>query len=466
MLMVKTKRSFGRLFATGALAGATLVALPGMAFGAPVSGSGSVKVNGLTDGDVVTAYQVATADLGTDGTVTYTWVDPVDDVDGIIDLNSGNDLSTAIDQELANDIALAASSFEAAGTSDEAASGTASIDALPAGVYVIKVTNDDDSTRVYQNMILSVKPVDSNSNGSFDSEDVFDGSEVTLKVSTTGLEKVVKEGDADYGHYINTLSFGDTTDFKITVTVPTYADYKGRIFTVTDQLDDAYFDLGSLTADDVTIAGLERTTDYSVAYENGLIKVTFTPAGLQKAAAAVKVDITYSVKVDATAAAVDAVLNGATLTFDKDSVTEDYTGTVTDEDTADFYALQIVKKGSDDALLPGAEFEITFPDGSKKTVTSGENGLTDLVAALGSNDEITITETKAPAGYKPAATTEWTVNVSQANEDNVISLEIVNTKDNTVLPTTGGTGTVALTAAGVVLIAGAAMFIVRSRKEN
>ena len=34
------------------------------------------------------------------------------------------------------------------------------------------------------------------------------------------------------------------------------------------------------------------------------------------------------------------------------------------------------------------------------------------------------------------------------------------------LPVTGGAGTVALTAAGVVLVAGAAAFIVRSRKEN
>ena len=34
------------------------------------------------------------------------------------------------------------------------------------------------------------------------------------------------------------------------------------------------------------------------------------------------------------------------------------------------------------------------------------------------------------------------------------------------LPETGGMGTVALTAAGVVLVAGAAAFIVRSRKQN
>ena len=55
-----------------------------------------------------------------------------------------------------------------------------------------------------------------------------------------------------------------------------------------------------------------------------------------------------------------------------------------------------------------------------------------------------------------------------ASDANVITIgDVVNTKDDTIeLPTTGGAGTVALTAAGVVLVAGAAAFIVRSRKEN
>lgn len=78
-----------------------------------------------------------------------------------------------------------------------------------------------------------------------------------------------------------------------------------------------------------------------------------------------------------------------------------------------------------------------------------------------------LVETKAPAGYElPEGYVEFSTD--DADGDNVITLsDVKNDKDSGInLPQTGGAGTIALTAAGVVLVAGAAAFIVRSRKEN
>ena len=83
-----------------------------------------------------------------------------------------------------------------------------------------------------------------------------------------------------------------------------------------------------------------------------------------------------------------------------------------------------------------------------------------------------IKETKAPAGYKLDTNTysvgkDGTVKLVAFN--NVV-VEVPNIPsdyhEGIDLPQTGGAGTVALTAAGVVIVAGAAAFIVRSRKEN
>ena len=107
-------------------------------------------------------------------------------------------------------------------------------------------------------------------------------------------------------------------------------------------------------------------------------------------------------------------------------------------------------------------------------VTSDENGLITIDGL--SNGNYTLVETSAPAGYALADPVEFTINSVDENKDGIfegkmydftgtaIVDEVVNPAEE--LPTTGGAGTVAFTAAGVVIMAGAAAFIIRSRKNN
>ena len=90
----------------------------------------------------------------------------------------------------------------------------------------------------------------------------------------------------------------------------------------------------------------------------------------------------------------------------------------------------------------------------------------------------TVKETKVPAGKQAVADFKVTIKAASATLDNPATTGIAEanyqkyTNDNTVvdpdqgvLPITGGAGTLALTVAGVVMIAGSAMIVASSRKK-
>lgn len=140
--------------------------------------------------------------------------------------------------------------------------------------------------------------------------------------------------------------------------------------------------------------------------------------------------------------------------------------------------------------LDGAKFtlyrESNNQDGLQQTSEGGDTVVTDQISTTGgvwSTDDNNIlldpdatyylVETAAPNGYVLPDDTLVATLKSDSNNlvaDHVFNLVLKNTKggkDQGIdLPSTGGVGTVALTAAGVVLVAGAAAFIVRSRKQN
>ena len=184
-----------------------------------------------------------------------------------------------------------------------------------------------------------------------------------------------------------------------------------------------------------------------------------------------------------------------------------YTNVSTTDSTVsvDYSNLDIVKTGSDSGnpQLAGAEFKIyrtmsqvgdaapTFGDpvlvgeGTELVLTTlaqtGSDGLN--VTANGAYfldpaETYYVVETKAPAEYMLpdngglvaiiGANASEDYNELVANQTLVLDVENTHSEDGegVDLPVTGGAGTVALTAAGVVLVAGAAAFIVRSRKQN
>lgn len=467
---MKLKERLRGIVAAVATAALALSVAPVTAMAAEIPGTGSIKVTGLVAGDQISVYKVAATETDEYNQLVNTWLIDNSD-DQLPDIN--NNTGGAFSADVANLVALRASGLDVAGTANADGNGGATVSDLSAGLYLVKVANDSDATRVYQNTLIPVVPKDSDNNGSFDSGDTWETQAKNIKCSNTGIEKQVKEGDGLYTNSIDTLGYGDTADFKLTVTVPKYAsNASDRTFTVTDAIQDEYFDLTSLSADRVSVSAsdvvLEKGADYTVVYDNasGQLTVDFTNSGLEKLSAVETVEIAYSVMVDATQPGYVENLNTATLNFSKNSYGTE-TGNDSDTVVGTFYALQIKKVDESDKPLAGAEFEVSGVNGKMGgTLTSAaDTGLTDMVI-VGNGDTYSIDETKAPAGYSVANIDDVMIDEENA-EDYVITLTVTNTLDTaSILPSTGGTGTVALTVVGVGLMAGAAFLVMRSRKEN
>lgn len=463
---------------TMAVLALTLMPTAALAEPTQVAGTGKVAISGLTGTETIELYKVADT-LADDETnaLSYEWKDAFKDIDGLPTLPS----TTALTQAQANQIATKVTSAMKVNATPAIANGTATVSDLPAGLYYVKVTDGNDSTRVFQNIVVPVNPKDSNGNFVYDEEDDFGTTEQEIKVQSTSLTKTVKDGnvaDSAYGETINTLSTGDTASFKLDVAVPFYnTDVLSKTgatnavtFSIVDTLDTTYIKTPTnvaVSADGVTLA---KDTDYRMATTDGTLTVTFTPTGLTKlnssepSANTKAVTITYDATVVATAGTTGLVdINNAVLTFSKSSADPTKTNTTSDKVQAQFYSLTVQKYGSDtgDSLLAGAEFALSGQNLSPSATSTDTNGTYTFPVALGSGDAFTLSETTAPTGYLKVA--DQTVTV----EDGNATVTITDQKDNaSILPSTGGAGTIGLTVAGVAIMAGAAAFVIRSRKQN
>ena len=78
------------------------------------------------------------------------------------------------------------------------------------------------------------------------------------------------------------------------------------------------------------------------------------------------------------------------------------------------------------------------------------------------NGTYSLVEIKAPQGYNLLDKAESVV-IANANKEDIVTVE--NSK-GIQLPSTGGIGTTIFYAAGIVVMAGAVFFVVRSRKHD
>lgn len=466
---------------------AALALVPGTAMADSIGGN-TVNISNLEPGDQVYLYQVVKTDRDT--TTNVATNDFVADFGVTFDdwtkANTPADPDTSAEVEgYASAIATYVNGHKSQwggqgytmyGPQTAGKNNQATFTDVDAGQYLVVVESEADATRVYQNTIVSVTPT---TNGSdyvpttnakadlkfTDMDEDADGSVVDKKIN--GADSV------------DNVDSNDTVRFTITAPIPHYVlNFNTRQFTLNDVMDDGFVYVDDSLQVMVGSTPLSEGMEYKVLKENdGSYSISLTSVALQ-----VYAGQTLTVSYDATLAQDEnaptyraAENNKVSLTFSKNS-NDDTTGTANDGVYMVVYGLKFNKVSSvDGKALKGAEFEVRDLGGNTVAKgTSDENGLVSIEGALAAGEQYVLVETKAPAGFQTIDQLPFSIDsidyqfshCGYQYEINDGTIEDEPSNFFTQLPTTGGMGTVAFTAAGVVIIAGAAAFIVRSRKNN
>ena len=475
----------GRTVAIAALlAGLTLSPAPAMAKTSTTDvADSSFTLTNIAKGDVVSAYQVFDADIDGTNNLTYTskvtgLPEAYDTVEEMQAETNGRKLADAISAKV-----LASS-----GTPNQrvtaGSDGRATL-TLDSGYWLVVVTSNSGVTKVYQTLLVDATPAVSN--GAYVTKTFEPTTPKTLDVPAP--DKKIVDAGGSAGQSSNSYGMGDTARFQIGATIPNYpADATHITYSVTDQPDAGLdVDLNSfkVTNGDVT---LTKGTDYDVK-DNGdhTYTVHFTHNYIV-AHPGQTVSITYGAKVTAVNMQTGKVGNKAFGTFSPNPYTAGNVNTEPKDPWAQTYGFSFRKLGDKNAALPGAQFTVTDAAGKPVTyVDASGTAHTDGVVASDSNGYVyvnglkagtyKVSETKVPSGYQKIADFTVELSADSAKSDTLATDGVTETNFNVstpdkvdpkqgVLPTTGGAGTIALTAGGVLLVVGGGIVVARFRNRE
>lgn len=469
-----------------------LAMTPAMAMAAPTSGTDVadtlVAINGLLDGDKVEAFLIADADIDAANNLSYTFNPavpaPYSTIDDLTKITSdGYNFTQGTEMQKAAGTIAAAIATGANAGEDTAVGNTATLN-LGSGYYLVRVTSTSGDARVYQNMVIDVSPK-AQADGTYASADA-----VTVAAKQTPA-KVQKGVGENYEHKTDLYKVGDAVPFKVTTAIPNYPnDSLHATFIIGDkptaglEIDTASIQIngkdattfeGCTLAADKTGYSIEFTKEYILAHPGQSIEVTYGAKLTSAAFSKSETDVTG---------------NTATVTFNPNPY-KDTTVTPDDKTVVQTYGYVFPKVGgtaTENQALAGAVFTLYDADGNN--VINDENGkpitststIVDGVAYVWFEDlaagTYTAKETTVPAGYLQAPDQKFTLTAAECTGDNPATKDIVENNykvsgdkvvdpNKPTLPVTGGAGTFALTATGLVLVAGASTLIVmRRRKER
>lgn len=476
----------GRTVAIAALlAGLTLSPAPAMAkTSATDVEDSSFTLTNIAKGDVVNAYQIFDADIDGTNNLAYTskvtgLPEAYDTVEKMQSERDGRKLADAISAK------VLASQGTPKQTATAGSDGHATL-TLDSGYWLVVVTSNSGVTKVYQTLLVDTTPAVRN--GAYVTK-TFEQPTAAKTEDVPAPDKKIVDANGNAGQSSNSYGVGDTARFQIGATIPNYpADATHITYSVTDQPDAGLdVDLNSfkVTNGDVT---LTKGTDYTVK-DNGdhTYTVHFTHAYIV-AHPGQPVSITYGAKVKAVNMQTGKVGNKAFGTFSPNPYGQGNVNTEPKDPWAQTYGFSFRKLGDKNAALAGAEFTVT--DAAGKPVTyvdaSGTTHANGVVAS-DSNGYVyvnglkagtyKVSETKVPSGYQKIADFTVELSADSAKSDTLATDGVTETNFNVstpdkvdpkqgVLPTTGGAGTIALTAGGVLLVVGGGIVVARFRNRE
>ena len=460
------------------------------------SSQASITIENALENDELSAYKVIDiAYVSATNTVNYQWNSDFADyfsgttsynptaytVDDFAALTSDSDELKDLLAQLPSyikDRTIASVKTETVG-----ADGKAVFDGLDMGEYFIRPT---ETTSVYQLMLQKLEPVAAG--GVYVIDDVV----ISAKKEEVNIEKTADK---------TSVTKNETVTYTVEVDVPTYSDNAtDKSFAVYDLLPDG------LTIDELSITvKVDGAVVDSAAYD---LDTTATPQYTFKlsvdsakyennnwfANGGKKLVITYKANLnnDATTEVNVKETNTATFDYSNYPYVENSHKQKTDTYDVTTFAIKIDKyvSGNEAAKLADAKFDLyrtatqaeidagvaeSIPHTSVKgvklegdKVTAADGSVTfDKYEANGTNYDYYLVETAAPSGYN-LLDNAVKVNFTDAEVEataGVYTVKIANTS-GIQLPITGGTGTVIFTVIGIVLMAGAVVLLIASRKRS
>lgn len=409
-----------------------------------------------------TVYKVDTIDL----TGNQGWIDASDladlNPDSVADITAAGYTASAVGGETLTD-----------------ANGEIALANLDLGVYFVVETSPLAGSTGVAPFLVTV-PLTDPANDDAWLYDVH----VYPKNALTAATKTV-EDSAD-------IKLGDEIDFTITADIPNVAVIDG--YKVVDTLDSKldYVSAAVTLADGTALAA----TDYTITHDaaTNAVTVEFTAAGLAVLAAHNSTEV--QVVITAAVNEIGEIANTAVLYPNLGSFTitpgEPGGPTVTPEVITKWGDITVEKTDKAGAPLTGAVFSVypTQQDASDGTNAIALGGATEFAVAADGTVTISglrysdwannaavaagdagyqtywLAEIVAPDGFELLAEPiEFTVTAATTAVG--VDLEVVNVPSNAgfKLPLTGGAGTTLFIAGGVLLLGGAVLLAIRSRRK-
>ncbi|MGY3127248.1 fimbrial isopeptide formation D2 family protein/LPXTG-motif cell wall-anchored protein [Agrococcus sp. UYP33] len=358
-----------------------------------------------------------------------------------IDLSSNTGWTTASGLTASEVIGDSIAYPLAAGTPDTTDSaGVATFTGLEIGVYLVQPTavGGNEVALPTQPFLVSVPtPIEGD-------EWLYDV-HVYPKASLTDITMSLDDEDA--------YELGDDITWTIDVLVPRQSEGDTiSSFIVTDQLDATRLDLQSTTLRLGTTT-LVLGTHYSLTEVDGLVTITFLPAGLTLLNASGGQTLEIALVTTVTALGDGTIENSANLYVNDTAFAAPFPS---DTEISYWGAAVIVKHalGDEAALLDGAVFELRNSAGTVlETITVDGSYTIPGLRTTPAREVYTLTEIEAPTGYVLDATPR-SFAVIAGPVASAVELQIANAQAPAFeLPVTGGAGQTAFLIGGGALLA-------------